>query len=130
MAAELCRVTRDVGFIVLFESVAPLRAPGGIEFPRPLESWRSLFTDLGMSLRLYRGARYGILKWVAEKAARRLQVGVGADGRIWKSGSEKPLWQKLVDRMDAIVDPSIGPLLSARYHRRALMVFSRTNPEG
>lgn len=130
MAAELCRVTRDDGFIVLFESVAPLRAPGGIEFPRPIESWRTLFADLGMSLRLSRGARYGILKWGAEKFARRLRIGVGADGRIWKSGADKPLWQKLIDRMDAIVDPSLGPILPTRYHRRALMIFSKTNPVG
>ena len=130
MAAELCRVTRDDGFLVLFESIAPLRAPGGIEFPRPLESWRALFAERGMSLRLYRGARYGILKWATERLVRKLGVGVGPDERVWRSGAEKPLWQKLVDWMDAVIDPSLGPILPTRYHRRALMVFSRTNPDG
>jgi SAM-dependent methyltransferase len=130
MVTELCRVTRDHGFIVLFESVAPLRSPGGIEFPRPLESWCALLSDRGMHLRLHRGARYGILKWAAAKLARKLRAPVGSDGRMWRSGPEKPLWQKLIDRMDAIVDPSLGPILPTRYHRRALMVFSRASPEG
>ncbi len=130
MAAELSRVTRDGGYIVLFESVAALRAPGGIEFPRPLESWRALFADLGICLRLYRGARYGILKLAAERLGGKLRMTAGADGRVWKTGADKPLWQKLVDRLDSIVDPFLGPILPARYHRRALMIFSKTPSVG
>jgi SAM-dependent methyltransferase len=125
LAAELSRVVRDGGYLVLFESVAALRSTGGIEFPRPLEGWRALFADLGMSLRLYRGARYGILRWATEKLARRLPVEVGTDRRIWMTGAGKPLWQQLIDRLDLIVDPFLGPILPARYHRRALMIFSK-----
>jgi SAM-dependent methyltransferase len=130
LAAELSRVIREGGYLILFESVAPFRLPGGVEFPRPLESWRALFADLGMSLQLYRGARYGSLRWAAEKIALRLAVEAGPDGRIWRSGAGKPRWQKLVDGLDSMVDPYLGPILPARFHRRALMIFSRTNPVG
>ena len=129
LAAELSRVVRAGGYLVLFESVASVRLPGGVEFPRPLEGWRALFADQGMSLRFYRGARYGSLRWAAEKLAR-LSGKAGTDGRTWRSGAGKPPWQKLIDRVDSVVDPFLGPILPARLHRRALMIFSKAPSVG
>jgi len=125
MAVELVRIVRDGGYLVLFESVGARTSKSGIEYPRPLEDWHSMFAKLGMRLRLCRGGRYGILRWASEKFARRLRVKAGTDGRIWRTGAAKPRWQRFIDRLDISVDPTLGRILPERYRRRALMVFKK-----
>jgi SAM-dependent methyltransferase len=123
IAVELSRVIRKGGYLVLFESVGARTSKGGIEYPRPIEDWRSMVADLGFRLELYRGTRYGILRWATEKLARRLRVGAGRGGPIWRTGGPKPWSQWLIDRLDAGLDPALGKVLPTRHHRRALMVF-------
>lgn len=103
--AEMARVLRPDGTLLLFEGLGERDAADTNYFPRPLHDWMDLAAGHGLSCTWHRGATYMLLRSLARRA--------GA-------------WRRALTRIDAVVDPYVLPLLPQRYHTRAVMVFART----
>lgn len=117
--AELRRVLRPGGWLLLFESVGRHAGPGAGEFPRPLEEWVSVLAGLGLELRWHRGARYEILAAAAEKLAR----SAAPDG-IPARAVRAAMRGALLRWVGAITDPWLLSALPAKYWTRVAMLFN------
>jgi SAM-dependent methyltransferase len=118
--AELRRVLRPGGYLLLFEAVGQ-RAPLGVgESPRPLEEWIVLLREFGFHYRWHRGARYTILGAAVAKVWRHARRGSYSG---WSS--QPPRASRFLRRLDAVVDPWLLTLLPAKYHTRAAILFHR-----
>lgn len=120
--AELRRVLRPGGYLLLFEAVGR-RAPLGVgESPRPLQEWIALLRELGLLYKWHRGARYTILGAAVAKLRRHARE--ASHSSSWSS--PPPGAGRFLRRFDAVVDPWLLSLLPARYHTRAAMVFDKS----
>jgi len=114
--AELVRVLRPGGHLVLFEGIGPTVQPGVVEYPRPMPDWLRLLARLGMTLGHVRKARYWILRSLYQDflANRLARFGIRS-----RRLSNAALW------CDSILDSILLPLLPDWYVTRALMVFQK-----
>jgi len=119
--AELRRVLRPGGYLLLFEAVGRRAPPGVGESPRPLQEWIALLRELGLLYRWHRGARYTILGAAVAKLRRHARE--GSHSRSWSSPASAA--SRFLRRFDAVADPWLLALLPAKYHTRAAMLFHR-----
>ena len=117
--AELKRVIRPGGYLLLFEAVGRHAPPGVGESPRPLTEWVALVGTLGLRLRWHRGARYAILA----AALGKLRRAWGASNR--SSVVRQSARKRILPRLDAVIDPWLLPLLPSAYQTRVAMLFHR-----
>jgi SAM-dependent methyltransferase len=127
--AELRRVLKPGGYLLLFEAVGRHAPPGVGESPRPLQEWIALLREVGLLYRWHRGARYTILGAAVAKLWRHARQ---ASHSSWSA--QPPGSGRFLRRFDAVVDPWLLSLLPAKYHTRAAMLFHRpgeaTRPPG
>lgn len=109
---ELARVVRSGGHLMLFEGLGPRAAAGSVESPRQLGDWIALGVSHGLVPRWHRAARYRALGDLAARFRRR-----GSSPR------QEDMLSRLLDRVDAVVDPYLTGLLPVRFCTRAAMVF-------
>lgn len=117
--AELKRVLRPGGYLLLFEAVGRHAPPGVGESPRPLAEWVALAGTLGLHLRWHRGARYAILA-----------AAVGKLRRVWGASNRSSVARqsarsRILPGLDAVIDPWLLPLLPKAYQTRVAMLFHR-----
>ncbi len=112
--AELVRVLRGDGALILLEGVGPQNASDFNYYPRPLAEWRALLERYGLSCTWQRGARYMLLRPLATRVAH------------WMRPALAQSWRALLTRIDAVVDPYLLSLLPQRYHTRTVMLCERT----
>lgn len=112
--AEMARVLRDDGAVILFEGLGPHNVCDTNYFPRPLQDWLELAARHGLSCTWRRGATYMLLRPLVSRTAR------------WMSPARLESWRRLLTYIDAVVDPYLLSLLPRRYHTRAVMLFERT----
>lgn len=129
LLSEIARVVRPGGFAIFFEGLGRRTEKTGILYPRPVADWTAAMRERGFRLEKHCGMRYWVLRPMAARLAGRLP-GLGGRGRIeWKTGPEKPGWQRLVDRLDAILAPLLGPALPEGWHQRGVLVFHKAGSE-
>ena len=76
MLAEIRRVLKPGGYVLVFEAVGPRAPPGVGESPRPLQEWITLLRDLGLLYRWHRGARYTIVGAAVAKLRRHTRAAI------------------------------------------------------
>ncbi len=118
MLAEIRRVLKPGGYVLVFEAVGPRAPPGVGESPRPLQEWITLLRDLGLLYRWHRGARYTIVGAAVAKLRRHAR-------QTSHSISQPPGSSRFLCRVDAVIDPWLLSLLPAKYCTRAAMLFHR-----
>jgi SAM-dependent methyltransferase len=116
IVAELARVLRSDGALILFEGVGPQGASDFNYHPRPLAEWQELLARHGLSCTWQRGATYFLLRPLATRTAR------------WMRPALLQPWRALLTRIDAVADPYLLSLLPQRYHTRVVMLCERTVP--
>ena len=115
IVAEMARVLKGDGAIVLFEGVGPHGAAGDVYWPRPLGEWMDVAERHGLTCIWHRGARDMVLASVVEKIERR--PGGGMRGGFLR---------RAIRRMDASLDPYLLSVLPGRFKNRAAMIFEKT----
>jgi SAM-dependent methyltransferase len=111
--AEMMRVLRPRGWLILFEGLGSHAASGENYFPRPLSEWCELAAAGGLTCAWQRGATYLLLRPLATRVESRLRR------------AQLNTWRRLLTRLDAIVDPYLLPFLPQRHHTRAVMLFRK-----
>lgn len=122
--AEMLRVMKDEGELLLLEGLGTEDPASTIYHPRPLQDWLALAGRHGVSCVWHRGASYFILRSLIAHLARR-RGSFGSAGRSASPSGSSRLSGRLVRRIDAVIDPWLLPLLPARFHTRAVMVLRR-----
>jgi SAM-dependent methyltransferase len=125
IVAELSRVLKGDGAIVLFEGVGPRRAAGEVYWPRPLGEWMDIGARHGLRCVWRRGARYMVLASAVERIFARSQE-AGVRRREGSGGGRGNFWWRAAGRIDVWLDPFLLRVLPARFQSRAAMVFVRT----
>jgi len=123
--AEMVRVLKDDGTLLLLEGLGPMRPVKSVYYPRPLQEWLALAGRCGMECYWYRGATYFLLRAaIARLTQRRPEISeVSIDPEAGTRGPYAGRWRRLVARMDAIADPYLLRALPNRYHTRAIMLL-------
>jgi len=121
--AELRRVLRLGGYLLLFEAMGQRAPPGAGESPRPLQEWIALVREFGLRYRWHRGARYAIVGAAVAKLRRHARRASANSG-----SSQPPGSSRFLRRLDALVDPWLLPLLPPMYQTRAAMLFHLPTP--
>ncbi len=127
IVAEMGRVLKDDGALLLFEGLGAMHPSSPVYYPRPLPEWLALAGRHGMECSWYRGTSYFILRSFIAHLARGT---AGSFDTTAGSGTGRPearpaSWRSLVRRIDAIVDPCLLSLLPQKHHTRAAMLFRK-----
>lgn len=113
MIADMVRVLHPGGSAIWLEGLGLHTVPHTNYFPRPLLEWQEVAARHGLTLTWHRGATYMVLRPLASRAA------------PWLQPDQLDRWQRLLTRLDAVVDPYLQALLPPRYHTRAVMLFQK-----
>lgn len=111
--AEIRRVLRPDGHLVVFESVEPPNPENPVLFPRRRSDWQTLARGFGLEPIWYEGCRYFLVRSAVRRIVKPLRVGAPAASH------------RAVERLGLVLDPLAGPILPARMHTRAAMTFRR-----
>jgi SAM-dependent methyltransferase len=126
IVAEMVRVLKSDGAIVLFEGVGPRTASAETYWPRAFGDWVEVVGRHGLSCVWRRGARYMVLASALEKlAGGRPRNQQAADLRqAVHAGAGRERWRRAAGRIDVWLDPYLLRLLPARFQNRAAMIFA------
>lgn len=116
IVAELARVLRPGGALLLFEAVGPRDPKVAFLFPRGRAGWIDLAKTYGLTPAAACGGAYCVGRLVLDAALRRMP-------RV--KPSTAALLRRVVARLDSWIDPWLAPLLPERLHTRLALVFRK-----
>ncbi len=120
IVAEMVRVLRPAGRLILIEGIDPRRRFN--MFPRPVNGWTALLADQSMRCVFRRTFRSRILRDMLKVVGRRVTRRTGRDDG---TSNRIGLSRRMVAPLDLAFDRYLVRLLPRRFHDGAVMAFER-----